>query len=125
MLIILLQLISIDWWWIMKQETIDKVLKFRDDRDWSQFHTGENLAKSLVIEAAELLEVYQWDHKEKSLDKVKEELADVLMYSILLADRYHLDMDEIILTKLKSNEEKYPADLVRGSSKKYNEYRGK
>ncbi len=121
----MLQLIAIDWWWIMKQETIDKVLKFRDDRDWSQFHTGENLAKSLVIEAAELLEVYQWDHKEKSLDKVKEELADVLMYSILLADRYHLDMDEIILTKLKSNEEKYPADLVRGSSKKYNEYRGK
>lgn len=109
----------------MRQETIDRVLKFRDDRDWSQFHTGENLAKSLVIEAAELLEVYQWEHKEKSIDKVKEELADVLMYSILLADRYHLDMDEIILTKLKANEEKYPVDLVRGSSKKYNEYRGK
>ena len=107
----------------MKQETYDRLMKFRDDRDWSQFHTGENLAKSLVIEAGELLEVFQYGEKEKSVDKVKEELADVFMYAMLLADRYHLDIDEIINTKMDSNEIKYPAEKVKGSSKKYNEYR--
>ena len=107
----------------MKQETYDRLMKFRDDRDWSQFHTGENLAKSLVIEAGELLEVFQYGEKEKSVDKVKEELADVFMYAMLLADRYHLDIDEIINTKMDSNEKKYPAEKVKGSSKKYNEYR--
>ena len=107
----------------MKKETYDRLIKFRDDRDWSQFHTGENLAKSLCIEAAELLEVFQWDHKEKSIDKVKEELADVLSYCYLMADHYHLDVDEILNKKLDANEAKYPADIVRGSSKKYNEYK--
>lgn len=107
----------------MKKETYDRVMKFRDDRDWSQFHTGENLAKSIMIEAGELLEVFQWQEKEKSIDKVKEELADVFMYAMLMADRYELDIDEIINEKLDSNEKKYPADLVRGSSKKYNEYK--
>ena len=100
-------------------------MKFRDDRDWSQFHTGENLAKSLMIEAGELLEVFQYSDKETSVDKVKEELADVLMYAMLLADKYHLDLDEIINVKMDSNDKKYPADKVRGSSKKYNEFRGK
>ena len=109
----------------MKQETYDRLMKFRDDRDWSQFHTGENLAKSLVIEAGELLEVFQYDTKEKSVDKVKEELADVFMYAMLLADRYHLDIDEIINQKMDSNERKYPAEMVRGSSKKYDEYKNK
>ena len=109
----------------MKQETYDRLMKFRDDRDWSQFHTGENLAKSLVIEAGELLEVFQYSDKEKSVDKVKEELADVFMYAMLLADRYHLDIDEIINQKMDQNEKKYPAEAVRGSSKKYNEYRNK
>lgn len=100
-------------------------MKFRDDRDWSQFHTGENLAKSLVIEAGELLEVFQYSDKEKSVDKVKEELADVFMYAMLMADRYHLDIDQIINEKMDSNEKKYPADKVKGSSKKYNEYKNK
>lgn len=100
-------------------------MKFRDDRDWSQFHTGENLAKSLVIEAGELLEVFQYGKTEKSIDKVKEELADVFMYAMLMADRYHLDIDQIINEKMDSNEKKYPAEKVRGSSKKYNEYRTK
>ena len=100
-------------------------MKFRDDRDWSQFHTGENLAKSLVIEAGELLEVFQYGDKEKSVDKVKEELADVFMYAMLMADRYHLDIDEIINEKMDSNEKKYPVDKVKGSSKKYNEYKNK
>lgn len=109
----------------MKKETYDRLIKFRDDRDWSQFHTGENLAKSLVIEAGELLEVFQYGNKEKSVDKVKEELADVFMYAMLLADRYHLDIDEIINDKMDANERKYPRDLVKGSSKKYNEYKQK
>lgn len=107
----------------MDKKLYDRIMKFRDDRDWSQFHTGENLAKSICIEAAELLEVYQWDHKEKSLDKVKEELADVFLYATLMADHYHLNIEEIMLEKLKKNEEKYPADLVKGSAKKYNEYK--
>ena len=107
----------------MDKALYDRLMKFRDDRDWSQFHTGENLAKSICIEAAELLEVYQWDHTEKSLDKVKEELADVFLYATLMADHYHLNIDEIMLEKLKRNEEKYPVNMVKGSSKKYNEYK--
>jgi len=107
----------------MNKELIDRLIKFREDRDWAQFHTGENLAKSISIEAAELLEVYQWDHKEKSIDKVKEELADVLLYCALMADHYHLDIEEIMLEKLIKNEQKYPVDKVKGSSKKYNEYK--
>ena len=107
----------------MKKETYDRLMKFRDDRDWSQFHTGENLAKSIMIEAGELLEVFQWSDKEKSIDKVKEELADVFMYAMLMADRYNLDIDEIINEKMDQNERKYPAEMVKGSSKKYNEYK--
>lgn len=107
----------------MKKETYDRLMKFRDERDWSKFHTGENLAKSIMIEAGELLEVFQWDNKEKSIDKVKEELADVFMYAMLMADRYNLDIDEIINEKLDSNEKKYPAEMVKGSSKKYTEYK--
>lgn len=110
---------------VIKDETYKRLMKFRDDRDWSQFHTGENLAKSLMIEAGELLEVFQYSNKETSVEKVKEELADVLMYSILLADRYNLDLDEIINVKMDSNERKYPAEKVKGSSKKYNEYKNK
>ena len=110
---------------MIKEETYQRLMKFRDDRDWSQFHTGENLAKSLLIEAGELLEVFQYSDKETSVDKVKEELADVLMYAMLLADKYHLDMDEIINVKMDSNDKKYPAEKVRGSSKKYNEFRNK
>ena len=109
----------------INEKTYKRLIKFRDDRDWSQFHTGENIAKSLMIEAGELLEVFQYSDKETSVEKVKEELADVLMYSMLLADRYHLDLDEIINKKMDSNEKKYPADKVRGSSKKYNKYKNK
>lgn len=108
---------------VMNKKTHDRLMKFRDDRDWSQFHTGENLAKSLMIEAGELLEVFQWSDKEKSVEKVKEELADVFMYAMLMADRYHLDIDQIINEKMDQNEKKYPAVLVKGSSKKYDEYK--
>jgi len=108
---------------MIKQETYERLKKFRDDRDWKQFHTGENLAKSIMIEAGELLEVFQWSDKEKSLDKVKEELADVYMYAMLMSEAYGLDADEIINEKMDKNEAKYPAELVKGSSKKYNEYK--
>ncbi len=107
----------------MDKELIKQILKFRDDRDWAQFHSGENLAKSICIEAAELLEVFQWSKDEKSIDKVKEELADVIMYCVLLADHYNLNIDEIVKEKLIRNIEKYPVDKVKGSSKKYTEYK--
>lgn len=110
---------------VIKEDTYKRLMKFRDDRDWSQFHTGENLAKSLMIEAGELLEVFQYTSKEKSIDKVKEELADVIMYAMLIGDKYNLDLDEIVNQKMDLNEIKYPADKVRGSSKKYNEYKEK
>lgn len=109
----------------MKKETIEKVLKFRDDRSWKQFHNPKDLALSLCLEAAELLEVYQWSGTDlecrDKIDKVKEELADVLTYSILLADRYNLDLDEIVQAKVEKNEQKYPVEKAYGSSKKYNE----
>lgn len=105
----------------MNKTLIDRLIRFRDERDWAQFQTGENLAKSIAIEAGELLEVFQWDHKERSLAKVKEELADVLLYAVLMADRYHLDVEEIMLEKLIANEKKYPVSLFKGSARKYNE----
>ena len=90
---------------MISKETIDIVKKFRDDRNWSQFHNPKDLAISLNLEAAELLEIFQWSGSDleclEKLDKVKEELADVLCYSILLADRYGLDLDEIIQAKMQ------------------------
>ncbi len=109
----------------MNQEVMQRIRKFTADRDWEQFHTGCNLAKSIVIEAAELLEVFQWSDKERSKEKVEEELADVLSYCYMLADAYGLDIDEIVMRKMAKNEEKYPADIFRGSSKKYNEIKSK
>jgi NTP pyrophosphatase (non-canonical NTP hydrolase) len=103
-------------------ELIKKIIEFRDKRDWKQFHTGENLAKSILIEAAELLELYQWNNQEKSIDRVKDELADILIYVLLLADKYNLDIEKIILEKLNENESKYPINKAKGNSKKYNEF---
>ncbi|MBQ2861781.1 MAG: nucleotide pyrophosphohydrolase [Oscillospiraceae bacterium] len=109
----------------MKQETIDMVLKFRDDRNWRQFHNPKDLAISVSLEAAELLEVFQWSASdlvcEEKKDKIKEELADVLNYCILLADACGLDLDEIITAKVKRNSEKYPVELAYGSKEKYTE----
>ncbi len=109
----------------MKQETIDMILKFRDDRNWKQFHNPKDLAISLSLEASELLEVFQWsgtdlECKDK-LDKVKEELADVLNYCVLLASAYNLDIDQIMQNKVRQNEKKYPVEKAFGSSKKYTE----
>ena len=109
----------------MKQETIDMILKFRDDRNWKQFHNPKDLAISLSLEASELLEVFQWsgtdlECKDK-LGKVKEELADVLNYCVLLASAYNLDIDQIMQDKVRQNEKKYPIEKAFGSSKKYTE----
>ena len=108
---------------MISKETIDIVKKFRDDRDWSKFHNPKDLAISLNLEAAELLEIFQWSADEleclDKLDQVKEELADVLCYSILLADRYGLDLDEIICDKMQKNAEKYPVEKAAGISTKY------
>lgn len=109
----------------MKQETIDMVLKFRDDRNWRQFHNPKDLAISVSLEAAELLEIFQWSADdlvcEKKIDKIREELADVLNYCILMADACGLDLDEIIQAKLKRNSEKYPVELAFGNKEKYTE----
>ena len=107
----------------MRQDTIDKVLAFRDERDWKQYHTPKDLSISLSLEAAELLEVFQWSGSDlecrDKLPELREELADVLMYAISLADRLDLDLDEIILEKLRRNGEKYPLEKARGRKDKY------
>ena len=104
----------------MTQETINEVLKFRDDRDWKQFHNPKDLAISISLEAAELLEVFQWSAEdvqcEKKMDKIKEELADVVNYCVLMADTCGLDLDEIVTEKIKRNNEKYPIEKAFGLS---------
>jgi NTP pyrophosphatase (non-canonical NTP hydrolase) len=107
----------------MTQETINRILKFRDDRDWKQFHNPKDLAISISLEAAELLEVFQWSgvdvSNEGKQEKIKEELADVINYCVLMADACGLNLDEIVQEKIKRNEEKYPVDKAKGRSDKY------
>ena len=105
----------------MRQDTIERIRKFTEDRDWDQFHSPANLAKSIVIEAAELLECFQWNDAEFNLSHVKEELADVINYCILMADTCGLDLDEIVSEKVKRNNEKYPVEKAFGSKEKYTE----
>lgn len=105
----------------MRQETIDRIRKFTEDRDWDQFHSPANLAKSIVIEAAELLECFQWSDEEFELQRVKEELADVMVYSQNLLDKLGLDADEIINMKMTMNEAKYPVEKAKGKSDKYDQ----
>lgn len=113
----------------MTQDTINEVLKFRDDRSWKQFHNPKDLAISISLEAAELLEVFQWSAEDIScdgrMDKIREELADVVNYCILMADVCGLDLDEIVREKLKKNNEKYPVEKAFGSKKKYTELKEK
>ena len=103
----------------MKKETVEKIREFVNDRDWEQFHTPENLAKSIVIEAAELLECFQWSGEGFDLQHVKEELADVMVYSQNMLDALGLDADEIISMKLARNAAKYPVEKAKGNSVKY------
>lgn len=105
------------------EDTVKAVYKFRDDRNWKQFHNAKDLAISISLEASELLEIFQWSGNDVSaagkIDKIKEELADVIIYAILMSDTCGLDMDEIIKEKLKRNEEKYPVEKAYGNKSKY------
>lgn len=103
------------------KEIYDELMKFQKDRDWRKFHTPENLAKSISIESAELLEHFQWGNV-YSIGEVSEELADVLIYCIYMADALDLDIEEIILNKMEKNAVKYPVDKSRGNAKKYTEF---
>ena len=103
----------------MRQDTINRIRKFTEDRDWDQFHTPANLAKSIAIEASELLECFQWSDMEYDLEHVSEELADVLVYCRNMLDKLGLDEDEIINRKMEQNEAKYPVEKARGSAAKY------
>ena len=105
----------------MKRETIDRIRKFSSDRNWDQFHTPANLAKSIAIEAGELLECYQWSDN-GDVEHVKQELADVIVYCRNLLDALGLDEDEIVNAKIDQNEQKYPVDKAYGSNKKYKEF---
>lgn len=106
----------------MKQETIERIRKFTADRNWDKFHTPANLAKSISIEANELLECFQWSDTDYNLEEVKDELADVIVYCIDMLDKLCLDADEIINRKMNKNEAKYPVDKAKGNSTKYNKY---
>ena len=103
----------------MNQDTISRIRKFTEDRDWNQFHTPSNLAKSIAIEAGELLECFQWSEEEFDLQHVKEELTDVLVYCQHMLDSLGLDVDEIVNMKMDQNEKKYPVEKSRGNSLKY------
>ena len=103
------------------KEIYDELITFQKERDWKQFHTPENLAKSISIESGELLEHFQWQ-KEYDQDEVAEELADVLIYCLYMAFALDVDVKEIIMDKMKKNALKYPVDKSRGNAKKYTEF---
>lgn len=105
----------------MNQQTIDRIRKFTQDRDWDQFHSPSNLAKSISIEANELLECFQWSDTDYDIEAVKEELADVLVYCRNMLDKLELDEDEIVNAKMDKNEVKYPVEKAKGNSKKYDQ----
>lgn len=103
---------------------MDKVNKFRDDRDWRQFHNEKDLSLSIALEAAELLEIFQWKTAEegvKNIEAIKDELADVLIYSLMLASNLNLDVEEIIDAKIAKNNTKYPVEKSKGNKEKYTE----
>ncbi len=105
------------------QEIIQALLKFRNERDWEQFHNPKDLALAISIESAELLELFLWKNAdEASTERVKEELADIFSFAFLIAEKYGFDVKEIVLDKIKTNGEKYPVDKSKGTSKKYNEF---
>lgn len=103
----------------MNNETISRIIKFSEDRDWDQFHSPANLAKSISIEAGELLECFQWDENNYDLGKVREELADVIIYCVDMLDKLGLDVDEIVNAKMDQNETKYPVEKAKGIATKY------
>jgi len=100
-------------------EIIKRLNKFTDERNWKQFHQPKNLAMSIMIEAAELLENYQWQNQKENIDNVKEELADIMSYCLLMCEEYQFDVKEIIANKIKKNEKKYPINKAYGKADKY------
>ena len=107
------------------QTVVNELVRFRDDRQWSQFHNSKNLALAISIEAAELNELFLWKEgaaaEEVDQARLKEELADILSFCFLLAHKHKLDVKEIVLDKIRINETKYPVEKARGTAKKYNE----
>lgn len=104
------------------EEIKQALINFRNERDWEQFHNPKDLALAINVEAGELLELFLWKNPEEAnREKIKEELADILAYAFLLADKYGFDIKEIVMDKIKINGEKYPIDKSKGSAKKYNE----
>ena len=103
------------------KETMERIKKFRDDRDWQQFHTPSNLAKAISIESGELLEEFLCDNDNFNLQNVKEELADVMIYCIHMANTLDVNIEDIINMKMDKNEMKYPVEKAKGKSSKYTE----
>ena len=104
------------------KEITNKLIQFRNERDWEQFHNPKDLVLAISIESAELLELFLWKKAEDAnTDKVKEELADIFSFAFLLAEKYGFDVKDIVLEKIKVNGVKYPVDKAKGTSKKYNE----
>lgn len=104
------------------EEIIQALLKFRNDRDWEQFHNPKDLALAINVEAGELLELFLWkNYDDANIDKIKDELADVFAFAFLLANKYNLDVKSIVLDKIKKNNEKYPVEKAKGNAKKYTE----
>lgn len=98
----------------------DRIKKFTEERDWAQFHNAKDLALAISIEASELNECFLWKSADDgNVDKIKDELADILIYALLFADKYNFDLNEIISQKLDKNEKKYPVDKAKGNAKKY------
>ena len=107
------------------EKSMEKINQFRDNRNWRQFHNEKDLAISISLEASELLELFQWKQPEEvtttQLERIKEELADVLIYSYMMADNLNLDIDTIIEEKLEKNNQKYPVEKSKNSKEKYTE----
>lgn len=104
------------------EEVLNKLKEFRDERDWAQFHNAKDLALAINIESGELLEQFLWkDAEDASVEKVKEELADVFAYALLLSDKYGFDVKEMVLDKIEQNAKKYPVSKAKGTAKKYDE----
>jgi NTP pyrophosphatase (non-canonical NTP hydrolase) len=104
------------------EEITQTLLKFRNERDWEQFHNAKDLALAINVESGELLELFLWKTaNEADVEKIREELADVFAYAFMLAEKYNFDVKEIVLDKIKGNEIKYPIEKSKGTSKKYNE----
>jgi len=105
------------------EEIIQALLAFRNERDWEQFHNSKDLALAISIESAELLELFLWKKAEEAnVEKIKEELADIISFAFLLAEKHGFDIKEMVLNKIESNGDKYPVDRAKGSAKKYSDF---